>query len=240
MWQTRNPQEDIDEAIMTAIRICGSEGASLNEVQQYLIATMQDNVPDFESIQSSLNNGVAKGVLLELDNGKYRAKDSAERAEVTAEYTNIDHKVLSKVHPEDNETNATARRGKEKFQETERSIDKVPEDGNQNADSDKRNVGSSVTKEDANVSLPDDYDKVLTKLHRLYHKDNDFKATGKPAVENAQEVQRSVDKLVQDANRNADSDAGNVSATATEKDTNIPLQDDIDKIDVTKLVKKDK
>lgn len=228
MWPKRKSQEDVDEGIIKAIRLCGPEGASLIEIQQYLIATLQDNVPDLESIQSSLNNEVSKGVLLELDNGKYKIKDSAE---ATTEDANIDVKVKTKSFQKDNDTNATA---KEKAQEIGRSADKVAQDADQNADSDKRSLGSSMTEEDGNVSLPDDYDKVLTKLHRLHHEDSESKATGGRIGENPQ-----------DAYRKADSDKGNVGASATVKDINSPLPADNDEIDVVKMkdekmIKKDK
>lgn len=72
MSQTSKPQVDIVKEIMAAITNCGDEGASLDDIQQYLKSTLKDNVPNLESIQSSLNAAVDKGLLLKLENGKYK------------------------------------------------------------------------------------------------------------------------------------------------------------------------
>lgn len=174
----------LEEEIMSVIDFCGSEGASLNDIQRLLKSTLKTNVPSLESIQSGLNNAVAKGLLLKLDNGKYKIKDSSKKAEATAknadsgtksvstsmkkEDTNVSladekDKVLTKLnnlHIKDNETKATARSAEENAQEVKRPLDKGTQDANRNADSDTRSIGSSLTKEDTKVSLPDDDEKI--------------------------------------------------------------------------------
>lgn len=244
---------DIDDVIMKAINeVGGSRGASLDDIERYLKSTLK-NVPDLENIQLSLNNAVFKGLLLQLDNGKYKIKGASEGVEATTKDANKDDKVQSKLRDEENEIKAE-RRVKEDAQKIESSVDKAVQDANQNADSATGYVGFLVVQED-DSSVPDVDDKdnkekvkgqkqqeqaeAIAKdqlLSELQNEDNEIKFIRK--IKGAQEADRSVDKVAQDANRNTDSDIKNTGfSVAEEEDANAPLPDDDDQNDKKKMKK---
>lgn len=227
------PQRDIGEVIMTAINEVGhSEGASLDDIEQYLKSTL-NYVPDLESIQSSLNNAVANGLLLKLDNGKYKINSSEEQTAACSENANSDDKVLPKLHNFDLNkarllSGEITKYAKEKAQEAERAVEKAAEDKNRNAGSDRGKVSSVAEKEYANVPLP--------------HEDCKNKATARNADDFAkkdvQKVERTADRVAQDTNQAADSDTRNIGTSmAKEEKANVSLPDDDDITDIEKMLK---
>lgn len=243
---------DIDVIMKAINEVGGSRGASLDDIERYLKSTLK-NVPDLENIHLSLNNAVFKGLLLQLDNGKYIIKGAAERAEATTKDSNKDDKVQSKLRDEENEIKAE-RRVKEDAQEAESSVDKAVQDANENAVSATGYVGFLVEQED-DSSVPDVDNKINKEkikgqkqqeraealaqdqlLSELQNEDNEIKFIRK--IKDAQEADRSVDKVAQDANRNTDSDIKNNGFSVTkEEDANAPLPDDDDKNDKKKMKK---
>lgn len=227
------PQRDIGEVIMMAINQVGrSEGASLDDIEQYLKSTLND-VPDLESIQSSLNNAVAKGLLLELDNGKYKINSSKEQTAASSENANSDDKVLPKLHH--NDLNKTRRLSgeiityaKEKAKEAELAVEKAAEDINQNADFDMENVSSVAEKEYTNVPLPHDDGKNKATARCVDHCEK----------KDVQKVERTVDKVTQDTNQAANSDTRNTGTSmAKEEKANVPLPDVDDVTDIQNMSK---
>lgn len=249
---------DIEHVIMKAInKVGGSRGASLDDIERYLKSTVK-NVPDLENIQLSLNNAVFKGLLLQLDNGKYKIKGSAERDEATVKGANKDDKVQSKLRDEENEIKIE-RRVKENAQEVESSVDKAALDANRNTDPATGYVGFLVAQEE-HLSVPDvddKNDKQKVKRQKqterteaieqdpkmddqlqseLQNEDNEIKIVRK--IKAAQEADRSVDKVAQDANRNTDSDIKNIRlSVAKEEVLNAPPPDDGDKNDKKEMKK---
>lgn len=81
MPQIAQSQIDLEEEIMRAIiQIDDCDGASLDNIKGYLSSAL-NQMPDLESIQSSLDNAVDKGLLLKLNNGTYRIKETARSVE---------------------------------------------------------------------------------------------------------------------------------------------------------------
>lgn len=81
MSHTLLTQIDLEEEIMRAIYQNDiSEGSSLDNIKGYL-STALNQMPDSESIQSSLNNAVNKGLLSKLDNGRYKINETAGNVE---------------------------------------------------------------------------------------------------------------------------------------------------------------
>lgn len=71
-------KSEMDLTIMRAIiEVDGTEGASVDEIEQNLTST-QNNEPDLESIQSRLDAAVEKGHLSKLSGGKYKIKEHSD------------------------------------------------------------------------------------------------------------------------------------------------------------------
>lgn len=231
------PQRDIGEVIMTAINeVGGSEGASLDDIKQYLTSTLKD-VPDSEIIQSNLDNAVTKGLLLKLDNGKYKINSTAEQTEAVSEDANSDDKVVPKLHVGTSRKatqlqEKVTKYAKERAQEAERTFEEVAQDKNRNADSDMENVGSSVAEgERAKVHFPQDDDKNKATARRA-----DKCCLSCCAKKDVQAVECTVDKAAQDTNTAADSGTTNVgTSVAKEEKANVPVPDDDDKKGMEKM-----
>ena len=68
------PEEDIIEAIMTAVNeVNSSEGASLDDIKSYIFSTIGKEI-NMERLQLKLNYAVDKGLLTKLQNGKYKMR----------------------------------------------------------------------------------------------------------------------------------------------------------------------
>ena len=73
---------DIGTAVKRAIRhLSESEGSSFVDIKKYLSSKYRDNrdVLDLTNIKQFLKNAVDTGVLLKLDNTKYKVKETARR-----------------------------------------------------------------------------------------------------------------------------------------------------------------
>lgn len=106
---------DVGEAIMLAIiEVNGTDGASVEEIQQYLTST-QINVPSFESIQFCLDAAVEKGLLSKLPDGKYQIKENEDKCARLGNSCALEA-VLAKAFEEinDSESDQEAKNGVEK------------------------------------------------------------------------------------------------------------------------------
>lgn len=228
------PQRDIREIIMTAINeVGGLEGASLDDIEKYLKSASND-VPDSERIQSILDNAVAKGFVLKMDNGKYKINGSQEQTKAISDSANTGAKALPKLHENDLEkarrlSDEVTKHAKEKAQEAERAIRKAAENKNQNADSGVGNVSSGTEKKFANTSHPHDNCKNKTTAT----------CADDCAKKCAQKVERTVDSAAQDAKQIADSGSRNVGTTkeAKEEKAKVPHTDEDDAKDIEKMMK---
>lgn len=102
-------QIDLEEEIMRAIYQDDiSEGSSLDNIKGYL-STALNQMPDFENIQSSLNNAVDKGLLSKLDNGRYKINQTAGSVEDDIQDPNsVRIKYLKELIKEANEIKEAA------------------------------------------------------------------------------------------------------------------------------------
>lgn len=233
MTNTPMPQRDIGEIIMTAINeVGGLEGASLDDIEKYLKSALND-VPDSERIQSILDDAVAKGFVLKMDNGNYRINSSEEQTKAMSGSANTGTKTLPKLHENDLEkarrlSDDVTKYAKEKAQEAERAVRKAAESENQNADSDVGNVSSRTEKKCANTSHPHDDCKHKTAAE----------CTDDCAKKCAQKVERPADSVAQDAKEISDSGSKNVDSTkAKEEKAKVPLSDEDDVKDIEKMMK---
>lgn len=239
MSQTSKPQVDIVKEVMAAITFCGDEGASLDDIQQYLKSTLKDNVPDLESIQSSLNAAVDKGLLLKLENGKYKIKrDDDDDDDENDEDENDDDEYEEIMTAIDSYGTKGASLGDIQKYLKSTLKDNVPnleciqsllntavDEELLELDNGKYKIKDYEDDEDDNDEDDDDDDESDDEDED--EEDNNDEGYGKDE-ENAQKVERSVDGVSQDVNQNVDSDRGNAGSSEAKK-TNIPLPDKKDK-----------
>lgn len=81
MSANSKPPAKIGTAIKRTIGTCNSKGSSFAEIKKYLLSMYKDsgNTPDTATIKQYLKNAVDKGVLLKLDSGNYKVKETAGR-----------------------------------------------------------------------------------------------------------------------------------------------------------------
>lgn len=81
MSANSKPPAKIGTAIKRAIKTSNSRSLSFAEIKKYLLSMQRDsgNMPDTVSIKQYLKNAVDKGVLLKLDSGNYKVKETAGR-----------------------------------------------------------------------------------------------------------------------------------------------------------------
>lgn len=81
MSANSNIPSKIGTTVKRAIKSSNSKGSSFAEIKKYLLSVYKDseNMPDTVSIKQYLKNAVDKGILLKLDSGNYKVKETAAR-----------------------------------------------------------------------------------------------------------------------------------------------------------------